>query len=98
MTLRDRYRDLIDSGTSSVPGEPEAFERLPKAGKPPRRVARFAVAFAGMAVAAFVVLALVPRRTPEPPAAQTMSLYVASSDLPDEAMEIVITVVPENRP
>jgi len=96
MTLRDRYRDLIDDGMSSLPGEAEAFEKLRTVPRPPRRLPRFAIAAAGLAAAIGIAIAIVARRPPESPSTETMSIYIASSDRPGEAMEIVITADREN--
>jgi len=98
MTLRDRYRDLIDEGTSSLPGEAEAFERLGTATGRRRRLPRFAIAAAAVAAAIGIAIAILPRRTPAPPSTETMSIYISSSDRPGEAMEIVITADRENHP
>jgi hypothetical protein len=102
MTLRDRYRDLLDQGTSSVPGEDEAFARLTATRKSRRRTPRFAIA--ALAVAGSVAVAILALRTPKPRPTETasgwrasLSLYVASSDRPGEALEIVITAEKENR-
>ena len=104
MTLRDRYRDLIDQGTSDLPGEPEAFARLEAARKPPRRMPRFAIA--ALALAGSAAIAIFAIRTPKPRPTDTqrggwrasLSIYVASSDRPGEALEIVITAEKENQP
>jgi hypothetical protein len=104
MTLRDRYRDLIDQGTSSLPGEDDAFARLTAARKSRRRTPRFAIA--ALALGGSVALAILALRTPKPRPTETvaasgwrasLSLYVASSDRPGEALEIVITAEKENR-
>jgi hypothetical protein len=105
MTLRDRYRDLIDQGTSSLPGEDEAFARLTAARKSRRRTPRFAIA--ALALAGSVAIAIMTLRAPQPRPVETaasggwkasFSLYVASSNRPGEALEIVITAEKRNDP
>jgi len=105
MTLRDRYRDLIDQGTSSLPSEAEAFDRLTR--KAPSRKPRVAVAVAGLLLASSAAIALFAIRSTNPPPAVTRpesgwhassSLSVASSDRPGQALEIVITAAKEDHP